>query len=235
MYTLAVVGSYLLLLFISYFLDPKRKGGARKYSILHLCVFSTSKMLFVIGFVVTFALLGKNDMPQALGVSGFSSSWHSLVFGVLAAVGFILIYVVWQVVAPRSEMKSEETHSTESRIKGLLPTSWLPLIGVFMIISVQAGVLEEVFFRGIMQSQFEHYVTTPWAVIISAILFGIAHFYQGASGVVGTSVLGIWLGLSFAMTGNILVPVLGHILGDFSCMMLGARSVVRREVGASSI
>jgi membrane protease YdiL (CAAX protease family) len=235
MYTLAIVASYSLLLLISLFFDPKRKSIAKGYSIFHLLFFSTFKMLSVIGLVVAFALLGKNDMTQALGVSAFSAGWRNLVLGVVTAVGFFLIYIFWQLIASRFVMKAGETQDAGSRIIGLLPKRWLPLIGVFVMISTQAGLLEEIFFRGIMQSEVACYTGMPWAVIICGILFGIAHFYQGVSGIVGTSILGIWLGLSFAMTGNILLPILGHILGDFACMMLGGRSIIGRKIGTPAV
>jgi len=67
------------------------------------------------------------------------------------------------------------------------------------------------------------------AVVASGVLFGIAHFYQGLAGVVGTSALGVWLGLMFALTGNLLVPILGHFLGDFGCMMLGAGRIMQTK------
>ncbi|UCF70529.1 MAG: CPBP family intramembrane metalloprotease [candidate division WOR-3 bacterium] len=229
MFTVVIAGSYLLLLLISIFLDPKRKRAAKKFSIFQLLLFSTLKMLLVIGVVVAFAFIYKIDMPGTLGLSVLSVSRQSLGFGALTALGFIVIYVIWQLVALRFVAKREDTRDADSGIMGSLPSRWFPLVGVFAVISLQAGILEEIFFRGIMQSHISCYLEAHWAAVITGILFGVAHFYQGLSGIAGTSIMGVWLGLSFAFTGNILVPILGHVLGDFSCMMLGARSIVDRR------
>ncbi|UCD19246.1 MAG: CPBP family intramembrane metalloprotease [candidate division WOR-3 bacterium] len=230
MFTVVIAGSYLLLLLISVFLDPKRKRNVKRFSIFQLLLFSTLKLLLVIGVVIAFALFYQKDMPGTLGVSDFSFSVKSLGLGVLTAVGFIAIYIIWQLVVSRFAAKREDTRDADSGIVGSLPGRWFPLVGVFAVISVQAGLLEEIFFRAIMQSHISYYLEAHWAAVIAGVLFGVAHFYQGWSGIAGTSIMGVWLGLSFAFTGNILVPIFGHVLGDFSCMMLGARGIVNRRM-----
>ncbi|MBE0433170.1 CPBP family intramembrane metalloprotease [candidate division WOR-3 bacterium] len=232
MLTVAIAGAYVLLILISLFLDPKRRGGTQGYFIYKALLFSTLKMLIVIGLVVVFAILGRKELAQVLGLSGFIMNWQGLGFGVLAAVGFVAIYVFWKVIASRFKTERGETANSGSRLVESLPRHWLPLIGTFGVISLEAGLLEEIFFRGIMQSHAAGYVMQPLAVLICGFLFGIAHFYQSISGIAGTSALGIWLGVMYAVTGNLVVPVIGHFLGDFACMMLGARQIIGRNAAS---
>jgi membrane protease YdiL (CAAX protease family) len=222
--------AYVLLIALSLFLDPKRKKvhPKGKYSILNMLLFSTFKMLFAIGFVIVIALTRRVSLSRVLGFSGFSLSWQSIGFGIIAAFGFVLIYVLWQVLASRISKKIQADEAASGMID-LLPKQWLPLVLLFLTISLEAGLLEEIFFRGIMQTNFSNFIAPLWAIVISGILFGFAHFYQGRSGVAGTSVLGIWLGVTYAATGNLLVPIVGHFFGDFACMMLGAKTIMRRK------
>lgn len=228
--TLAIFIAYVVLIVLSLILDPKRRrvrpGGRR--SIFRVLLFSTFKMLLVIGIIIVLSLVSRTNLSSVLGFSGFSVSWQGVGFGVIAAIGFILIYLFWQVIVSRFSKKIQSDED-KSGLIALLPRQWLPLVGIFLIISLEAGLLEEIFFRGIMQSHMEIFFASSWAAMAGGVLFGIAHFYQGPSGVTGTFALGVWLGLMFAITGNVLVPILGHFLGDFCCMMLGARHIIQPE------
>jgi len=228
--TLAIFIAYVVLIVLSLILDPKRKKslpGMRR-TIFRVLLFSTCKMLFAIAIVIVACLVSKINLLCTLGFSGFSLNWQGLGFGFVAAVGFVVIYLLWQVSVLRIFKKSQSDEN-KSDLIDLLPKQWLPLVGVFLIISLEAGLLEEIFFRGIIQSHMDVFFATSWVAVASGVLFGIAHFYQGLAGVIGTSALGVWLGLMFAMTGNLLVPIMGHFLGDFGCMMLGARYIIQPE------
>jgi membrane protease YdiL (CAAX protease family) len=226
--SLAICCAYAILILFSLFVDPKGKKSHRwnKHSILQLLLFSTLKMLLAIGVVVITAACSRIDPSGMVGLSGLSFSWQDIAFGLIAAFGFFGIYLIWQIIKSCACKRAQSSESGSDLI-GLLPKKWLPLIGVFMIISLEAGLLEEIFFRGIVQSHIAALYTTSSAVVLSGILFGVAHFYQGVSGILGTSALGIWLGMTYAVTGNLLVPVVGHYLGDFACMMLGAGKLMQ--------
>ena len=229
--TIAILSAYVVLLFISIFFDPKKTTiqSGKRYSIYQMLVFSTVKMLIAIAIVIIVAVIINFPVASILGVSSFLMNWQAIGQGLIAVLGFVLIYIVWQLLSTRFSSRTTKTESREKGMISLLPNRWLPLIGTFAIISFEAGLLEEVFFRGIMQSHIVNYGAPLWAVIIAALLFGFAHFYQGASGIIGTSILGIWLGVTFAMTSNLAVPIIGHFLGDFACMMLSSRQIIQHN------
>jgi membrane protease YdiL (CAAX protease family) len=228
--TLAIFIAYAALIALSLILDPKKRRAqpGAKRSIFRVLLFSTCKMLLAIAIVIVACLVSRINLLCTLGFSGLLLNWQGLGFGIVAAVGFVMIYLLWQVSVSRVFKKSQADEN-KSDLIDLLPKQWLPLVSVFLIISLEAGLLEEIFFRGIIQPHIDVHFAASWAVIASGVLFGIAHFYQGLAGVIGTSALGVWLGFMFAMTGNLLVPILGHFLGDFCCMMLGARKIMQHE------
>lgn len=72
---------------------------------------------------------------------------------------------------------------------------------------------EELFFRGLVQQRFG-----LWA---GAVLFMLAHFGRRDIRVISAWSLaqGLWLGVFFAWTGNLLVPMLAHGLFDIGGMI----------------
>lgn len=64
------------------------------------------------------------------------------------------------------------------------------------------------------------------AVLLSSIVFGLGHAYQGAAGMIGTGGVGFLFGLLFLIAGrNIWAPVIAHALTDifgFTMIYLGA-------------
>lgn len=92
---------------------------------------------------------------------------------------------------------------------------------VWVGVSINAGIWEEIVFRGFLPWYLIRHVTffgfsVPfvWAAIFSLILFSLAHLYQGWGGVLGVGVVGITLALLYALTGNLLASILWHILFD---------------------
>jgi len=68
--------------------------------------------------------------------------------------------------------------------------------------------------------------TRAWvvALVVVNLAFGLAHLYQGPSGVVQATVGGVLLGILYLATGrNLLAPILAHGIGnsvDFTVMYL---------------
>ena len=58
------------------------------------------------------------------------------------------------------------------------------------------------------------------AVVVSVLLFGLLHVYQGVAGVVGTTLIGGLLFVSYVTTGSILVPIVLHVLFDLRSLVL---------------
>jgi uncharacterized protein len=93
----------------------------------------------------------------------------------------------------------------------------------FAFISLTAGICEEVLYRGFL---IRYLSDAPWhtrlwiALGISSIAFGMAHGYQGVSGILGTAVIGAVMAVVFVVTGSLWLPMALHALIDLRILFL---------------
>jgi len=92
---------------------------------------------------------------------------------------------------------------------------------IFLCITV--GVCEETLFRGFL---LRYLHTFPWmlnltlALLISAVIFGLGHLYQGPGGAASTVVFGFMVGLLFILTGSLLLPMILHAAVDLRMLAI---------------
>lgn len=99
----------------------------------------------------------------------------------------------------------------------------------FFLLSVTAGVCEELLARGFLM-WFIGAWTGPWiAAVLSSALFGLGHAYQGASGVLKTGVVGLVMAFVYLATGSLVPGILLHALID-----AGSGDVVQRILEADA-
>ncbi len=105
------------------------------------------------------------------------------------------------------------------------------LLAIYLALNwVLAAFGEEMFWRGHAlprAAEFAGKGLQAWIVALVAVnvVFGLAHLYQGPSGVIQATVGGVLLGILYIATGrNLLAPILAHGIGnsiDFTVMYLG--------------
>lgn len=77
----------------------------------------------------------------------------------------------------------------------LVPSTTLELL-IWCCLSITAGICEEIIFRGYLQRQFGLIARSTFAgVIVSAIVFGAAHGYEGGQRMLLIGVFGLLFGL----------------------------------------
>lgn len=84
-------------------------------------------------------------------------------------------------------------------------------------LSFAAGVTEELFFRLILPLTMVAIFGVEWIlliVIVSVLLSGLAHAYQGATGILATSLVGAAFMGIYISTGSIWLAILVHVLVD---------------------
>ncbi len=118
--------------------------------------------------------------------------WHSakdiLIDIALATVAWILWLGIQAGV-------SRMVPSHASSVSALLPQNPLEVV-LWIATSLSAGFCEEVAFRGYFQKQFEAMTGSSVAgVTLQAILFGIAHGYQGLQAIVMIILFGLLFGI----------------------------------------
>lgn len=84
----------------------------------------------------------------------------------------------------------------------------------FIWLGLLPGLSEELLFRGIMLPALGMNVT---ALILTSVLFGVLHFSgtQQWPYVIWATTIGFVLGLTALLTGNLLIPIVAHILTNF--------------------
>jgi hypothetical protein len=107
----------------------------------------------------------------------------------------------------------------------------LPLLGIFLALNlVLAGFGEELVWRGYALPRVAGLLgggRGAWLAALALVNlgFGLAHLYQGVTGVVETTLAGVLLGALYLATGrNLAVPITAHFVSnciDFVVMYLG--------------
>jgi membrane protease YdiL (CAAX protease family) len=99
---------------------------------------------------------------------------------------------------------------------------------VFALLSVAAGVGEEVAYRGFLVPALILVFGNPWvAALVSSVVFGLLHTYQGWLGVVRTSVLGMVFAASFLSTGLLWPAIIAHAMLDLLAGLVLGKTLVR--------
>lgn len=157
-----------------------------------------------------------------LGVKPAGGSFRALIGGKWNSVGdvlrdigaaflFWLVVIVMLVGLQISIGKSPQTTQT---VFMLAPGSLTEMI-VWVILSVTAGVCEEFMFRGYLQKQFLAITgSDAAAVALQAVLFGIAHSYQGVKSIVTITLYGALFGMLAVCRGSLRPGMIQHAAQD---------------------
>lgn len=87
------------------------------------------------------------------------------------------------------------------------------------LVAALAGLGEELLFRGVIQTALAGHLPLWVAVLVTAAIFGLAHFLT-ATYAVFAAIVGAYLGSLFVVTGNLLAPILAHALYDFVALKI---------------
>jgi membrane protease YdiL (CAAX protease family) len=178
-------------------------------------------IFFGVALLVLVWLKLRGESWASIGLVRPKSWWAQIGWGLLLFL-VILIYSVLaqstinQTVAEWTGTSPSLAEETFASIEGNTPLFLmiLPLIWIF------AAFGEEVFYRGYIMTRFHQVLgegRLAWigAIIAQAVLFGLAHAYQGPVGMVGTGLLGVFFGAGALIWGRNLLPaMIAHGLAD---------------------
>ena len=98
----------------------------------------------------------------------------------------------------------------------------------YCALAVTAGVCEEFLYRGFAMAALHRAGMASWlVVIVSAVLFGLAHAYQGKSGIAGTMVMGLVFGTSRLLWGSLVPVMMWHTAVDVVAGIAGPKYFLR--------
>lgn len=140
--------------------------------------------------------------------SGMGLLWSIVVLALVSAFLF---------VQHRGATGSDRARASVARqlahLRWFLPSSSSELAS-FRALSLTAGVCEEILFRGYLMALLLPFAGTLGAVVISSVLFGLAHAYQGMVGTVKSGIVGAVMAGIYVLTGSLLAPIIVHALVD---------------------
>lgn len=88
-------------------------------------------------------------------------------------------------------------------------------IALWVVISLTAGFVEELIYRGYLQTQFQRFgMPTAAAIVAQAIVFGAGHAYEGVSRAVAITVFAIFAGAMAAWRRSLRPNMMGHAMMD---------------------
>jgi membrane protease YdiL (CAAX protease family) len=95
----------------------------------------------------------------------------------------------------------------------------MDLFSNLLVIALLPAIGEELFFRGIVQKQFEELTQNRTAgIVLTALLFSALHMQF--FGFIPRFVLGVFLGFLYQWSGTIWLPVTAHFINNAGAVIL---------------
>ena len=197
-----------------YYSDRAKAGQpAERVRIYRQIAFT--EWLFLIVLVAVWIDFGRPIGDLGFVVSGGVGFW-SMVLLCVAVIGW-MIYTLRRVARASASEKAKNADAL-GHLSIFVPHTKRELHN-FYGVSITAGIVEEVVYRGFLIWYLGQYMPIWAAIIVSSIGFGLGHSYQGVSGVLRVSLVGLGFGTLYVISGSIWLPIVAHALLD---MLQGA-------------
>jgi membrane protease YdiL (CAAX protease family) len=155
-----------------------------------------------------------------------------LTFGVTGVLLLVLAVVSAIVLMRRRHGRPGGPTATVGRLQKLVPAFGLEMT-VFVVVCLTAGVCEELLYRGWLVNFLRAATGSAWAaVVVSAVLFGIGHAYQGTWAMLRTAFVGLQLAILFVAVGSLIPGQVLHAGVDLLAGVAGALAVSRLSASA---
>jgi membrane protease YdiL (CAAX protease family) len=220
---------FWLIFFVLAIVVPWR-GRVRLRSLLSRPAFASKEKLVLYGSTIAFQwmLLGVvawRAVARGFGLSelGLSSVFDARLVLWCAAGALGLAAFQWFNLQRLGRMTGAVPDLMRKLSERLLPQKPIEA-GPYAALAVTAGVCEEFVYRGFVMAALGRAGIPGWAVLIaSSILFGLAHAYQGRSGILGTTLMGMVFGLARWATMSLVPAMTWHAAVDLVAGIAGPR------------
>lgn len=181
-----------------------------------------TQWILVIIFL-TYWFLTKHSFNELFFLESLLFSFQTediLAFGL--GIGISIVMLVMIVSFSQKIRRKIAAVLAEESIQFLIPKTFGDRL-LFLFVAITAGFCEEIIFRGAMLyylSNLSYELSIITIGIISSMLFGIIHLYQGWKGVLQTTYLGGVLFFLYVGTGSLWIPIVLHIIVDVKFVFL---------------
>ena len=172
-----------------------------------------SNIVVLIGLYI---YLRRNDRSAAIRMDRWSQiGWvktMAISIAVIAVIlGFSIIYQTY--VFPDVELQGDM-----QRLLAAIPDTTGNTILMFFAIAILAPVVEELVFRGMLQTSLMNHMPPYAAIAIASLIFGAIHFQPYAFPVL--ALLGAAFGYLYYATGSLRVNIAAHVLNNSAALLL---------------
>ena len=168
---------------------------------------------------------------QQLGLL-FHDRTKLLVSGIVGAA--VIASLQWLNLRRVGRIPPESRGPLQAIAERILPQTAVEL-PPYLALAITAGLCEEFLYRGFAMAAITRAGLSAWLVVlVSSVLFGLAHSYQGRGGIVMTFVVGLVLGASRLAYNSLVPAVFWHSAVDIAAGVAGKRYLKRRPTGTAS-
>ncbi len=202
---LVIVGFSILPQFVHMPVQPGQTAGASRMTTYILTMFYELAMLAYIWLFCRF-LYG---VPLREIIGGRWLRFSDFLIDIAC------VLLLWAAVVTLLAFAHFVLHfSGVDAAKAMYPTT-LRETCVFVVLAVLAGFCEEIIFRGYFMRQFAAWSQSVLAaVVLQAIVFGLAHGYQGWKGMLVISVYGSFFGILAVLRKSLRPGIIQHCAQD---------------------
>jgi uncharacterized protein len=155
-----------------------------------------------------------------------------VIFGI--AIGFVG-FVVARLKANRRGATSPEPRAAWWRkfipdFSALIPVTAMERL-LWAAVAISAGICEELVFRGWLLATLHGTIGLNGTalILVASGVFGLAHAYQGVTGVILTAFAGAFFCILYVATGSLLIPILLHAAVDVRFAFLPTLRTQKRQ------
>tara|TARA_R110000751_G_scaffold287442_1_gene392198 strand:+ start:57194 stop:57919 length:726 start_codon:yes stop_codon:yes gene_type:complete len=153
----------------------------------------------------------------AISLNDIGLHWHWDLANQLGVGGLIVIcgYFLFSL---KQLNKNTHEHPTIRKqiayVQWMTPSNCKEARYFILGLSVSAGICEEILFRGYLMQVLGDYFPTYGVVIISSLMFGLPHIYQGPIHILRTAIVGATMALLYLYTDSLVIPIILHAMFD---------------------
>jgi len=163
---------------------------------------------------------------RQLGLS-IPGRFRVLAFAIIGSA--LIIALQWLNLRRMGRSTSPLRRPLQALAERILPQSNRELIPFFAL-AVTAGLCEEFLYRGFAMTALTRAGLPTFIVILfSALIFGLAHLYQGRSGFVSTLILGLLFGFARILLGSLVPVIAWHMAVDVVAGVAGPGYLVKKQ------
>jgi membrane protease YdiL (CAAX protease family) len=210
------------------------RGRLRMKKLLARPFVSSMERLVLYASTIAFQWLAVAIVAWRAWIHGYTAATLGLVLrdrGRLAAAAIIGAMVIgtlqWLNLRRVGRIPIETRGPLQAIAERILPQSTEELLP-YLALAITAGLCEEFLYRGFAMAVFTRVGFPTWLVVlVSSVLFGLAHSYQGRGGMITTLLVGLVLGASRIVFDSLVPAIIWHSAVDVVAGVAGPRYLKR--------